>query len=122
MIGLEDVVTHLEGAGVIGEVWIDGSLLTQKIDPKDVDILLYVQADFYNRASPEQRAAMDWITSDLQPTHKVDSYLELHHDRTDPKYWESEWWRAYWLRQFGFSRETDPKGIALLTLSGGTMP
>jgi hypothetical protein len=124
MIGLEGVVARLVQSGVVGEIWVNGSFLTEKIDPKDVDILLHVEADFYNNASVEERAAIDWVGSNLKQTHRVDSYLWLEHHRRpgDPDYWESDWDRAYWIRQFGFSREDDYKGMALLVLSGRTAP
>ena len=124
MIGLEDVVDRLLKAGVVGEIWTDGSFLTEKIDPEDVDILLHVQADFYNRATDAQRALIDWVGSNLKAAHRVDSYLWLEHQRQtgDSDYWDALWDRSYWIRQFGFSREDEVKGMAILVLPGGATP
>jgi hypothetical protein len=36
-------------------------------------------------------------------------------------YMQSEWDRAYWIRQYGFSRRDVQKGIAVLELTGGAV-
>ena len=116
MFGLVAVIGRLEYTEVKGEIWIDGSFITQKIDPSDVDILLHIKAEFYDNASTEQRDAIDWVNSNLKITHRCDSYVWME-DEHNP---ENEWWRAYWIRQFGFSRDAaDLKGMALYVLPAG---
>lgn len=46
MQGLRHVVDTLSNEAIPGEVWVDGSFLTKKIDPADVDILLSVRDGF----------------------------------------------------------------------------
>src|SRR5688572_26578012 len=48
---LDAAVKRLADAGIVGELWIDGSFLTQKINPEDVDLSLKVDGDFYDNAS-----------------------------------------------------------------------
>ena len=60
MEGLEIIVKRLVFAGVIGEIWVDGSFVTDKIDPSDVDILLLVDGKFFESASNEQQEIMKW--------------------------------------------------------------
>lgn len=124
MVGLEKLVKELLNADVLGEIWVDGSFLTEQIDPHDVDILLHVDADFYNKVTSRARSVIDWVGSNLKATHKVDSYLWLEHQRppSHPDYWSAEWERAYWIRQFGWSREDEVKGMAVLILRGTTAP
>ena len=55
MAGLEAVVEHLEQAGIMGDLWVNGSLLTQAIDPADADIVLRVSAEFFDAVPPETR-------------------------------------------------------------------
>src|SRR5688572_17509862 len=55
MAGLEQVMGMLESFDVEGELWIDGSFVTQKSDPEDVDLVLRVQASFYDNANPDQQ-------------------------------------------------------------------
>ena len=42
MNGLRLMVQELEQAGIQGDLWINGSFLTVKIDPEDVDIALRI--------------------------------------------------------------------------------
>ncbi len=123
MNGLEDVVKKLKEKSILGEIWIDGSFVTKKIDPNDVDILLAINGNFYDNCTDEQREVIDWVNSNLKDTHRCDSYLfNFFDDKQHQGYWESEWWRSYWLHRFGFYREDGPnvyetKGIALITIS-----
>ena len=55
MNGLEYVVYRLTEAGICGDLWVDGSFLTEKIDPNDVDLLLHIKPDFYDVATHEQK-------------------------------------------------------------------
>lgn len=65
MTKLETVIDKLRRDRIEGEVWVDGSFLTEKINPKDSDILLHVQADYYDNATLEQQMAIDWVNSNL---------------------------------------------------------
>lgn len=116
MLGLEEIVAELRNAQVEGELWIDGSFTTEKIDPEDSDIVLCVQGDFYDSAHPQQRDTIDWIDSNLKFSHQCDSYVHFEFPKGHVHYALSEWMRAYWIRQFGFSRADDIKGLALVRL------
>lgn len=59
----------------------------------------------------QQRAALAWVQSNLRPSLMVDSYVFV--ETSDPR---GDWLRSYWIRQFGFSRQNQPKGIAVVTL------
>lgn len=119
MAGLVQVIERLEQANVRGEIWIDGSFITEKIDPADVDILLHVGAEFYDNANIEQQEAVDWVNSNLKMTHLCDSYVLVEEDRQGQDRTVNEWLRSYWIRQFGFSRDAaDLKGMAVYTLPG----
>lgn len=48
MNGLENVVQVLEQAGLAGDLWVDGSFMTEAIDPADSDVALWVSADDYD--------------------------------------------------------------------------
>lgn len=107
MEGLERVLAQLTQTGLQAEAWIDGSFLTEKIDPEDSDIVVRVTPDDIGQITPEQALAIEWLHGDLRQDHRCDSYffVELH-----------EWLRAYWIRQFGFSRDNVLKGIAVVNL------
>jgi hypothetical protein len=117
--GLGDFTRILERFDVVGEIWVDGSFLTEKINPKDVDVLLKVDGALYNHGTPEQRNAIDWVIDNQKLTLKCDSYVLFDYPPGDPLHTDSQWWYSYWHKQWGFSREDDPKGIVVLTLSAG---
>jgi hypothetical protein len=90
-----------------------------KVNPADIDLVLRVEGVFYNLATAEQRSAMDWVGQNLYGSHRCDSYLLLKWPDGHPNFWLGEYWYAYWLRQWGFSRGSILKGIAVLQLTGG---
>jgi hypothetical protein len=114
MDGLEKVIQKIIAEGLEAEVWINGSLLTKKIDPLDSDILVVLKSDFLAAATPAQKATIAWLNTDLKPSHLCHSQLFLDCPVGHPEHSESRWWHAYWLRQFGFSRKDEPKGIVLI--------
>lgn len=113
-----EVISVLEAAGVVGELWINGSFLTTKIDPADVDVVLRMEASAYDSASPETQAAVDWLNGNLIASHKVDSYVFFAWPKDHPLYWHGEYSYAYWMKQWGWSRRDVRKGFAELELKG----
>ncbi len=121
MNGLEAVVDRLIKAGIQGEIWVNGSFVTEKLDPSDVDILLEIKGEFFDNTSREQKEVIEWVHSNLKATHLCDSRIWVAYDRSHLDYWRYEWFRAYWLKLFGFYRDDGPnvyetKGMALLVL------
>lgn len=121
MDGLDIIVKRLVFGGVIGEIWVDGSFVTDKIDPSDVDILLLVDGNFFASASSEQQEIMKWVQANLKHSHLCDSQFWVQYDKTHPEHERSEWFRAYWLKMFGFYSDDGPnayetKGMVRLLL------
>lgn len=116
MAGLESVIHRLDSVLLAGELWLDGSFLTSKINPNDVDILLRVQAHLYDNGTPQQRATIDWLRGNLKDSHRCDSYVLMEYPGDHGQFATGEWMRAYWTRQYGFSRTNEMKGIAVILL------
>lgn len=116
MSGLRTFVQRLEEDGVKGKLWIDGSFLTEKIDPKDVDILLLYDGVAYNTGAVAAHDRVDWVIANQKDTLKCDSYILMQYPTGHPLHTEGEWWYAYWHHKWGFSREDDPKAIVVLEL------
>lgn len=116
MDGLENVIDRLVSEGMQGEVWVNGSFLTEKKEPKDSDILLFFDGEFFDRATSAQQALVSWINGDLRPRYSCDSYALPSYPASHRWYNQVEWYKAYWMRQFGFTRNDEPKGIAVITL------
>lgn len=119
MGGLESVVDDLGRQGIEGEIWVDGSFLTGKIDPRDVDIVLRIRAQFYDEAPPAQQAVIEMIGSNLKNARRCDSYVFAEWPEGHPLHEAGRRLHDYWLGWFGHDRSGAPKGIAVLTLGGG---
>jgi hypothetical protein len=119
MGGLEKVISRLRNDNVDGEVWVNGSFLTEKVNPNDVDIVLRISADLYENGTITQRRAIDWLNSDLKSAYYCYSFFFLEWPEGNSKYWLGEYMHSYWMKQFGFSRGEEIKGIAVINLVQG---
>lgn len=118
---LDSVIRRLCNVGFYGELWVDGSFLTVKNDPEDVDLLLFVPMDFYQFGTPAQKDAIDWFESGLKYQYLCDSYVTMQYPpghllgqrRNRQK-------RSEWMDRYGRSVKTkDPKGIIGIFLPAG---
>ena len=120
MQGLESVIQKLLALEIRGDLWVDGSFLTEKINPNDVDVVLHISPDFMNAATAEQKQMLRWLDEEsLKEHYQCDSYVWYEYAQDDPLAVENEWHRAYWVRQYGWSRDAEMKGIALISLPEG---
>lgn len=116
MVGLKKVIERLAKAGVEGHLWVNGSFMTEKIDPEDVDVLLCVNMEFYDSCSGNTRKAIDWLNANLKDELLCDSYLLCMRPMGHANFPETEFMHAYWTRQFGFDRSDNLKGIGVISL------
>jgi hypothetical protein len=115
MGGLEAVLTALHQAAIPAEAWIDGSFLTQKVDPQDSDIVIKLDTAFVETCTPDQLALVDAIAgSQMYKSHHCHSFSFVAYPDGHAEFGVSQWMNAYWIRQFGFSRDLQMKGIVLV--------
>jgi hypothetical protein len=63
LTNLEGVIATINQQSIAGQIWIDGSFLTEKLNPDDVDIALVITADVLKRLSSQQRQFFEgWIS------------------------------------------------------------
>lgn len=108
--GLRSFLNGLRRAGVTFEIWLDGSFSTDKVDPNDVDLVVFADADELNGLPPS-----------------IQTYLSGLLDRTTAKRQYgcdvlfapsgNMNMRSYWRGWYGFDRFEQPKGIACLAVS-----
>jgi hypothetical protein len=113
---LEEVIQVITAVGLKVNIWLDGSFLTQKLDPEDSDIVVVVDGVYIRAATTEQKTVIDWILANLKTSHYCDSYLLVQYPSDHPNFMNGIWWQSYWIKHFGFTREEkpQPKGIVLI--------
>ena len=78
MRGFWILIGILQRHGIPGEVWVDGSFLTEKIDPRDVDILLVLPVGVVDTMTNEQYAIMQWISDTTNQESKALFYADTY--------------------------------------------
>lgn len=119
--GLRKFIDYLAAADIQGELWVDGSFLSEKIDPKDVDLVFKFDHAIYDSGTTAQRNAIDWINDNQKHSLMCDSYVLVQYPPSHFLHTVGQWWYTYWHAKWGFSREEHPKGIVVITLDG-TIP
>ena len=119
MAGLRDVLAKLGAVGISAEVWVDGSFLTEKMDPDDVDFAIRLQGADFDAAPQDVFDAVEWAVSDLKASHRVDGYAWAEWPDGHPQHDFGEGRRSYWAKWYGTSRGGHPKGIVVIRLGAG---
>jgi hypothetical protein len=101
------------------EQLLDGSFVTNKNDPGDVDMVLFVDAAVIDNLTPIQKSEFFALASGPQTkaTHMCDAYFCLTFPETHPQYPQFRQMRKYWMGEFGFDRSEVPKGIVQIQLA-----
>jgi hypothetical protein len=123
MFRLRTLVSRLSGEGIEGDLWIDGSFVTEKIEPRDIDIALEVSEAFLSKATPSQSALLDWLgdpknREEIKRDYSCHAFVFCAVAPGHPLYPGFDI-RNYWRKQFGTDRRNNPKGIVVLALNGG---
>lgn len=123
MAGFEAIYDQAVSLKITGQVWVDGSFLTKKIEPDDIDFIFVIPAEFYDSGTPEQVAFIDWLI-DNEDEPKKEFYCHtdvvLSYQQDHPEYPNFSATLETWERRiYGLSVSSkEPKGIAVLDLQG----
>lgn len=112
--GLKAVIQKMNDAGIVADVWINGSFTTLKENPVDVDIAVKIDHTYLENGTPEQVETLKWIEGNLKESHMCDSYLVHLFPKEDPRSVLNDYNLAMWIKQFGFSRGNEYKGLAVI--------
>lgn len=112
MRGVEAICGSLSTALISSHVWVNGSFLTQKVDPADVDLAVRLHFAALPNPGPEQQALISRILNRQFPG--CDSYVFFEYPAGHPEHAVGDMMRAYWQRQFGFTRADRLKGVAVI--------
>ena len=113
---LFELVKSLTTEYEIYEVWVDGSFVTEKINPNDIDIIIFLEVSSFLKIGSK------W--SDIRSIGKnnnIDAYCGVAVNEESKKLISPEDLQAiinnrnYWRGQFGFDRADNPKGIIVIS-------
>lgn len=120
MAGLEGVLRRIESAAVPCEIWVDGSFLTEEVDPDDVDIVIWVDGDLIDHPpTVDALNTIEFLDSDLRTQYGCDNHLLPLYREDHPAACHNEGFRSHFRRVFGSSLASQrPKGIAVVSIGG----
>ena len=126
MNGFESVVSRLAAFQIKGEIWVDGSFLTRKTDPNDVDFVLKLNHSDVEVFSDEQFETIDWLESSDVEKAGCHAFVFVQYPVDHPLRDVGEADFAYWRKQWTYSREYNgnvfAKGIAVVELAHSWPP
>jgi hypothetical protein len=105
MDGLLKIVEMLKAEQIPCELVVDGSFLTEEIEPDDVDFAVVVTPEFYESCTSSQRKLLDWIGDDktIKDTHFSDCYLCVNYSEGHPLWCPGICDRPWWLNLYSKS-------------------
>lgn len=114
---LEKFVQAYLTSGICCEIWLDGSFLTTKPDPSDLDVTVILDADVPDLLTEEQQRLID-DTSQSRFADDVDSFAFAKRRRDDPYFGDESLDAAYsWGQQYGLEcSENWLKGFVVIKL------
>ena len=119
MAGMENLLAELTKNGISADVWVDGSFLTEKIEPGDVDLVFSIAADVYDNGTPQRRQILDMINSQgsmMKQHYHCHTFGFIEYPIGHRYHGVSLRSTKYWIHQFGFSRRMEIKGMPLLRI------
>jgi hypothetical protein len=81
--------------------WVDGSFVTRKINPRDIDLVTFLAGNVYDT---KQRELALFTGLEMHRDTGLDCYFVKVHPGDSPEYLVYQADRAQWLHQFGYTR------------------
>ena len=117
MSGLTEVIDKIKETRLVAELWVDGSFLTEKINPEDADVVLSVFDSEKGDLTKEQYDVIEWVTGNLKDEFHCDSYVFFRYPERSSHFQLGDFMRSYWMTLFAFGRgQKQRRGIAVITL------
>jgi hypothetical protein len=103
----------MAGVVTLGKHWLDGSYVTTKPDPGDLDIVVHLDGNEVEALAPTDVATLVPLVNGpaTKSDWKCDSYPVVHYDRGHPMHSIGVQMNDHWLKFFGTDRSGNPKGM-----------
>jgi hypothetical protein len=99
---IEELKQLLQGSFYL---WIDGSFITQKPNPKDIDLLVFVESNVLI----EKEKQLSCLKNKFKP--EIDSYFIEISPKEHPRYFLFEMNKKEWFFTFSTARNFKNKGV-----------
>lgn len=101
--GFQKFLTNLSNfINISFDIWIDGSFVTKKLNPNDIDVVLIVDAEILEQKGQEIESLFKSI--EAKQMYKVDAYTIAKYEESNPKFPLFQIEKAYWSNWFGYTR------------------
>jgi hypothetical protein len=113
------IIEHLKALKIPCKIWVDGSFVTRKIDPDDIDFVVDVPVHAFDNATPPQAEFLKSLADMVfGKTEKMHTFVMFDAPLIHSKYALSQTLHDQWKRDFGFSYvKKEPKGIAVIEIT-----
>ncbi|MBX9893761.1 MAG: hypothetical protein K2Y09_01080 [Nitrosomonas sp.] len=107
--GLQRYITLLKSYGVQFELWIDGSFTTDKVNPNDIDLVVFFNFEELDALPLETQLRLEGLVDryTAKQNFGCDVFVSNKDDHDH---------RSYWRGWYGFDRNENPKGIARIAV------
>jgi hypothetical protein len=119
--GLSRILSDIDRLRICCSLVVDGSFLTEEIDPADIDFAVCVSFEVFEACTDEQAAFLNWIGEDknIKISHLCDCYLCVEYPEDHPSYFDGIQNRVYWVNLFAKSKvHKRERGVALIEIAG----
>lgn len=92
---------------------LDGSFVSNKADPGDIDMVGFMDLEAVDALSPDDQMKLKALFSGkvTRDSHLCDAYFAPVVPPQHPLYDQLRSQRKYWMGEFGYDREDRPKGL-----------
>ena len=115
--GFTSFIDRLCGFKLKFTVWVDGSFVTSKLEPNDIDFLVIFDYAEFSSIPKKKREelGMMFTTKIFRSIYFCDAYMEVTDKDSDRPLLERH---SYWLGLFSYDRNLNVKGIICLEFGG----
>jgi len=117
--------------GISAIQWVNGSFVSSKVDPDDIDVVSFVDYDELNKCSHVHGTLINDLLNggeNTKPQYRTHTFLVLACASNHPYFQVYEHWRTYWLEKWGKTYEDkntgikEPKGFLKMSIGTGPNP
>ncbi|MDC3411932.1 hypothetical protein NC797_02525 [Aquibacillus sp. 3ASR75-11] len=98
-------------------IWLDGSYLTTKMDPNDIDLVVFYRPEDIVTLGQDKTKQLGMLINQLSINYNCDAYFCYTLDHLSQEVVAANFkgqekiMQTYWMGQFCFDRSRKPKGI-----------